>query len=197
MLRLQNMPLDDKRLIESAAPVSGNLRIFSLHLDFPASVRARWAVSIIKKLAGDHWHCSSEMWKIESLDPAGSIRRMLLDEAARADVILIAVSSLQQRETELIHWLESLPVFVTDRPIPGLLIGLFGDETRRTRELDWTVKHFMNCARQTNRDFIWHWMEEPPLGEPEWLTSHICTFLSRKLTALDHHCFQEPAAEFA
>lgn len=191
------MPLDEKNLTGNAAAAIGKLRIFSLHLDFPASLRARWAVSTIKKLAGEPWLCSAEMWKIESLDTASSIRKMLLDEAARADVLIIAASSLDRRETELIHWLESLATVTTARPAPGLLIGLFGDEAQLSRELDWTVKHFMNCARNTHRDFIWHWMEEPAVGEPEWLVTHLETFLLRKLTALDHHTFQEPAPEFA
>jgi len=191
------MPLDNHHLIENAAHTAGILRIFSLHLDFPASIRARWGVDTIKQLAGDQWHCSTEMWKIESLNTANSVRKMLLDEAARADVLLIAVSSLDRQEIELIRWLESLAGAITNHPVPGLLIGIFGDETCLTRELDWTVKHFMNCARNTNRDFIWHWMEEPPVGEPEWLSSHIGTFLTRKLAALDHYSFQEPTAEFA
>ena len=192
------MPLDETNHAGTAtAAAVEKLRLFALHLDFPASIRARWATSTIIKLAGEHWTCTAESWKIESLDTSSSIRQMLLAEAARADVLIIAASSLNRRETGLIQWLESLSAGAADRPGPGLFIGLFGDETWQNRELDWTVKRMMKCAQTANRDFIWHWMEEPAAGEPEWLTSHIETYLARKLAALDHHYQPEPAAEFA
>ena len=109
----------------------------------------------------------------------------------------MAASSLNERELELIGWLSSLCPSPTSPLTPGLLVGLFGDETNQAGELDWTVKRFMRCAQQTNRDFIWHWMEEPAAGEPEWLTSHVDTFLQRKLSAADHHHSPETPFEFA
>ena len=173
------------------------MRVFSLHLDFAAGIRARWATSLMLKMANEHWVCSSELWKLESLLTARAIRSMVSAEANRADVILVAVSSLNHRELELIHWLESLATCPASPLAPGLLIGLFGDETNQADELDWTVKCFMRCAQRTNRDFIWHWMEEPAAGEPEWLTSHIESFLARKLAAVDQHYQPEPTLEFA
>lgn len=180
-----------------AVPPGGALRLFSLHLDFPASVRARWAVGTITRLAGSHWACTSEMWKIESLNTASSIRKMLTDEAVKSDVLIIALSSLNRRESDLIQWLQTLAPGPGGPLAPGLLIGLFGDETQLARELDWTVKQFMKCARTSGRDFIWHWMGEAAAGEPEWLASHLETFLARKLTAADQHHFHDSTVEFA
>ena len=189
--------MEEKSPAGTAALAAGRLRIFSLHLDFPASARARWAEQTIKKLAGRHWLCSAEMWQLESLNTASSIRKMLQEEAAQADVLIIAVSSLARREMELVHWLDTLANCGAVRRNAGLLIGLLGDETQPAGELDWTVKRLMNCARNTHRDFIWHWMEESASGEPEWLVTHLETFLARKLATLDLHSFEEPAAEFA
>ena len=188
---------DPTKLMTPASPTSGKLRLFSLHLDFAAGLRARWATSLMLKLAGEHWVCSSELWRLDSLLTAQAIRSMITAEATRADVLLVAVSSLNRRELELIQWLETLLPCPASSSPPGLLIGLFGDESSQARELDWTVKRFMSCAQRTNRDFIWHWMEEPAAGEPEWLVSHLENFLSRKLAALDHHFQPETALEFA
>jgi hypothetical protein len=188
--------MDELNLVTETT-VGGKLRVFSLHLDFPASIRARWATSTILKLAGEQWVSSTEMWKMESLLSANSIRKMITDEAAKADIIIVAMSFLDRREQELIQWLESLACSTAQQPLPGLLIGLFGDENQQARELDWTVKHFMACAQNTNRDFIWHWMEETASGEPEWIVNHLETFLTRKLAALDHHHLEEIAMEFA
>lgn len=186
------------QLITKTVPLTGGkLRVFSLHLDFAAGMRARWAASLMLKLAGDHWIGSSEMWKLDSLLSAQAIRKMITNEASQADVLVVAVSSLNHREQELIRWLESLPPCPANASAPGLMIGLFGDESNQAKELDWTVKRCMSSAQQANRDFIWHWMEDPAAGEPEWLVSHIENFLSRKLAALDHHYLPETVLEFA
>ena len=188
---------DSTNLPAPESPTGRKLRVFCLHLDFAAGRRAHWASSLMVKLAGEHWVCSSELWRLDSLLTAQAIRTMITAEAICADVLLVAVSSLNHRELELIHWLETLPPCPASPSPPGLLIGLFGDETSQARELDWTVKRFMSCAQRVNRDFIWHWMEEPAAGEPEWLVSHLENFLSRKLAALDHHFQPETALEFA
>ena len=189
--------LDPIKLIEPGVLPAGQFRVFSLHVDFAAGLRARWAASLMAKLAGAQWICSSEQWKLDSLLTAQAVRQMITGEANRADILLVAVSSLKHRELELIHWLDSLTPRMANPLTPGLLIGLFGDETNRAEELDWTVKHCMNSARQTNRDFIWHWMEEPAAGEPEWLTSHLETFLARKFSAQDQYHPAETILEFA
>jgi hypothetical protein len=187
----------DQNIARAGILMGGKLRVFSLHLDFAAGQRARWATSLMLKLAGEHWVCSNELWKLDSVLAAQAIRQMISVEAAQADVLLVAVSSLNQREVELVRWLESLTPCPAHASAPGLLIGLFGDETNEARELDWTVKHCMSCARKSNRDFIWHWMEEPATGEPEWLVSHMESFLARKMAALDHHYLPATAFEFA
>jgi endonuclease/exonuclease/phosphatase family metal-dependent hydrolase len=187
----------DQTNVSGPTNLGGKLRVFSLHLDFAAGVRARWATTLMLKLAGEDWVCSSEQWKLDSLLTAQAIRALITAEATRADVLLVSFSSLNRRELELIHWLESLPAGPASASAPGLLIGLFGDESNQAKELDWTVKHCMNCAQRINRDFIWHWMEEPAAGEPEWLVSHMENFLARKLAALDHHYLPETALEFA
>jgi len=189
--------MDSTNLPVPESPTGGKLRVFSLHLDFAAGMRARWASSLMLKLAGEPWVCSSELWRLDSLLTAQAIRAMITTEATHADILLVAVSSLNRRELDLIHWLETLPPCPANASPPGLLIGLFGDESSQARELDWTVKRFMSCAQRTNRDFIWHWMEEPAAGEPEWLVSHLENFLSRKLAALDHHYPPETVLEFA
>ena len=101
------------------------------------------------------------------------------------------------RQVHPLHWLESLAPVADGSQPPGLLIGLFGDENQQSRELDWTVKRYLDCARRTHRDFIWHWMEEPLPGDPEWLASHIETHLARKLSALDPHGILGSAGEYS
>ena len=95
-------------LTHPATAAIGRLRVFSLYLDFPASVRARWANSTISQLAGENWITSTEMWKLDSLTASPAIRTMITGEAAKADVLLVTVSSVSYRHHELIRWLEAL-----------------------------------------------------------------------------------------
>ena len=159
---------------------SGRLRLFTLYVDFPAAVRARWASNAISKYAGESWITSTEMWKVDSLAASNAISKMVAQEAARADIVVVVASSLNYRHHEAVQWLETLAACVTDRQDTGLLIGLFGDDDNHTSELGWTVKTFLNSASRMNRDFIWHWMEAGAMNDCAWLTDNLDSFLERK-----------------
>lgn len=163
----------------------GRLRVFALYLDFPASIRSRWANSTVSQLAGQNWITSAEMWKLDALATSAPIRNMITGEAAKADVLFVAVSSLSYRHHELIRWLETLATCVTDRQNPGLLIGLFGDDDEHNSELNWIVKQCLHCAGQMNRDFIWRWMETGAMSDYSWLKGNLETFLARKRTVTE------------
>ena len=183
--------------IEREMVTDGKLRVFSLYVDFAAATRARWATSQISRLAGDGWKSISEMWNLDSLAACNPIRKMIAQDAADADVLIIAISSLDRREVELVQWMESLAAGKTSRPESGLFIGLLGDEHSRAGELDWTVKQFLRCARQMDRDFIWHWMERGVMNSNDWLTSSVATLLARKQAGYDAAFLQEPAVAVA
>ena len=158
----------------------GKLRLFSLYVDFAAAVRARWAASQISRLAGGHWKTSSEMWNLDSLTASESIRKMILQDAADADVLVVAMSSLDRRELELVRWMDSLAAVKANRPVSGLYIGLLGDEASRAKELDWTVKQFLRSAGHLDRDFIWRWMDREATEELDWLAESVAALLTRK-----------------
>ena len=164
--------------VKEVEPINGELHLFSLYVDFAASARARKVAARIARLAGPHWQTTSMIWKLDSLTASGSIQQMAAKDAAFADVILVAVSSLGQRESGLIEWLDTLACWQMDRPTPGLLLGLLGDEENQTAELDWTVKSLRRCAEQTGRDFMWHWTGEE--SDLDWLLEDTDKLLTRK-----------------
>ena len=170
---------------ESETTTRARLRLFSLYVDFAAAVRARRVTSQISRMAGDHWKSSSEMWNLDSLTASEPIRKMMTRDAADADVLVVAMSSLDRRELELVQWLDAVAACRVNRPAPGLFIGLLGDENSRAEELDWTVKEFLRCARQMDRDFIWHWMEESAIDGNDWLPEILEGLLTRKQPAPD------------
>lgn len=156
------------------------LHLFSIYTDFGAYRRIKWTVGAIAKLAGPHWHCSSEMWKLDSLAANPGLRKMLADDGAGADVLIVVVGSLDRQQPELIEWLDSLAPFPADRF--GLLIGLLGDEEDKGQELDWTAKQLIRCAQKTNRKFIWHWMGHHAMDNSDWLTDSVHALLAGKPT---------------
>jgi hypothetical protein len=166
--------------LEPEANADAKLRLFSLYVDFAASVRARWASGIITKLVGPRWKTSTEMWALDFSQTSQPIREMMFEGAADADMLIVALSSLDQREPKLIEWLNALAGQKAERPVPGLFIGLLGDEDHEAGELEWTVKQFMRCAQRTGRDFIWHWMGQEAINDTTWLTDNVEKFLSRK-----------------
>jgi hypothetical protein len=165
--------------------------VFSLYVDFPAAVRARWATRQIYRLAGKQWKTSAEMWNLDSLTISEPIRKMITQDVVDADVLVIAMSSLDWRELALVQWLDSLTAGKANRPGPRLFIGLLGDGRGQAVELDWTVKEFLRCARQMDRNFIWHWMDREAMVDDGWLTDRVEALLTRKQPERDVIFLQE------
>ena len=170
------------------------LRLFALYVDSVAAAHARWAIRQISQRAGEPWKISSEMWNLDSLIAGESIRKMTTRDAAEADVLIVAMSSLERREGELVQWLDGVAAGRANRPASGLLVGLLGDENGRAKELDWTVKQFLRCAREMDRDFIWCWMEVEVMNDSDWLADSIAALLARKSQAQAAACWHSAAA---
>jgi len=186
--------MNAETLIGPAISVAGRkLRLFSLYVDFAAAVRARWATSHVVQLAGGQWKASTEMWNLDSLTTSEPIRKMIIRDAADADVLIVAASSLDRRETELVWWLDDVAAVKTVRPAAGLFIGLLGDEHDRAGELDWTVKQFLRCSGALDRDFIWRWMDREATENDDWLTDSVAALLARKHPAPDTIFWPETA----
>jgi hypothetical protein len=167
----------------SIAPEKGSdskLHLFSLYVDFAASMRAKWASGAITRLAGPKRKTYCEMWNLDSVQASQPIRRIMLQEAAGADVLVIALSSLDQRDPKLIEWLDALAGEKAEHPVSGLLIGLLGDENHEAGELSWTVEQFIRCAQRMGRDFIWQWMGQEAVNDSTWLTDNVQKVLSCK-----------------
>ena len=185
-------------LIEPELMADRRLHLFSLYVDFPAAVRARWATRQISRLAGEQWKVSTEMWNLDSLTASEPIRKMITQDVADADVLIIAMSSLDWRELALVQWLDSLTAGRADRPGPRLFIGLLGDGRGEALELDWTVKEFLRCARQMDRNFIWRWMDRDAMADVDyWLTDSVEALLTRKQPRRKVTFLQEAAIEIA
>jgi hypothetical protein len=166
--------------IEPEAQADEKLRLFSLYLDWAALLRARWASNLITQSARPRWKVSSEMWALDFSLTSQPIRKTMLQGAIDADVLIVALSSLDQRESKLIEWLNVLADQKAELPVSGLFIGLLGDENHEAGELEWTVKQFIGCAQRMGMDFIWQWMGPEAINDTIWLTGNVKKFLSRK-----------------
>lgn len=172
--------------------VGGKLHLFSIYTDLGAHKRIKWTAGAIAKLAGQRWPCSSEMWKLDSLMANPRMREMLARDAAKSDVLMVVVGSLEQRRLDLIEWLDSLTPLEPGRF--GLLIGLLGDEDSKAQELDWTAKQLIRCAHRANRKFIWHWMGHHSMEDSDWLTESVDTLAAHKHPAMERPMLREAAA---
>ena len=170
-------------LVEPETAVSGKLRLFSLYVDFAASAHARRTASAIARLAGPRWPSSAEMWKLDSVSASDAIRKMINEDAAEADALIIAVGAMNGREPKLIEWLNSLAAGQRSRPVPGLLVGLLGDAGYRSQELERTAQQLISCARQIDREPVLHWMEGALMDDSDWLKTSVTALLTRKQAA--------------
>ena len=178
---------------EETEPIA-KLRLFSLYVDFAASARAKWVSDTITRLVRPKWKTCCEMWNLDSVKASQPIRKIILQEASEADVLVIALSSLDQREPKLMEWLNTLTGKQPEPPVSRLFIGLLGDEAHEAGELGWTVKQFIGCAQSMGRDFIWHWMGQEALNDITWLADNVKKFLAHKQSLSNMASLQEATA---
>lgn len=134
------------------------------------------------------------MWKLDALTASEPIRRMFTRDAAMADVLIVAISSLAQRPEEMMALLDAVAALKPDHAMPGLLIGLLGGEENLAQELDWTVKQLIAGAQKSNRDFIWHWMGPEAVNDAGWLDESVGMLLARKWSQREQMLLREGAA---
>jgi hypothetical protein len=158
------------------------LRLFSLYTDFPAGMRAKWLAEQVGRFLGWRRKVSASMWKLNLAASTAGLREMILGEALDSEVMVISISSLDQRDPLLDLWLEALAAPTANRRSGGLLIGLLGDDDHEAGELDGVVRQLALHARQVERDFIWRWMERDALYETSWLTLSLEQFLAGERT---------------
>jgi hypothetical protein len=167
-------------LIEQRSTAKTRLRWFTLYADYPAAIRAKRLAEKVARAIGCEWQLSAEMWKLDAIAPVGSIRNLIAQEAAEADVLLIAVSSLDQPDPAVIEWLHSLVDWKANRLIPGLLVGLLGDEDHKLSDKNWLVEELVQFAGRTHMHLAWHVCGQELVEDSHWLSAGVENLLVRK-----------------
>jgi hypothetical protein len=168
-------------LIAPEPSAKTKLRLFTLYADFSAGVRAKRMMSRLASLARD-WNVSAEMWKLDSIAPVGPIRDMIAQEAGESDVLVIAVSAVNPPDPAVSGWLQTLLPWKTNRPAPGLLLGLLGDEEHKVGEANWLVTELTTFASHTHMDLAWHWVGFDRVEDADWPDVALTKLLDRKRT---------------
>jgi hypothetical protein len=172
-------------LIASEPVAKAKLRLFTLYADFSAGVRAKRLMSRLTSQAGRNWDVSSEMWKFDSIAPIGPIREIVEQEAGESDVLVIAVSAANHSEPAVTRWLQSLVRWKANRPAPGLLLGMLGDEEHRIGEANWLVAELAGFARQSQMDMVWHSVGLDRAEDADWSDAALAKLLERRRVDTD------------
>jgi hypothetical protein len=167
-------------LIAPEPAAKTKLRLFTLYGDFSAGVRAKRMMSRMTSLAGRDWNVSTEMWKLDSIAPVGFIRDMIAQEAGESDVLVIAASAVSQPEPAVTRWLQTLAPWKANRPGPGLLLGLLGDEEHKVGEANWLVLELAGFAQQARMDVAWHSVGYDRVEDADWPDAALLKLLDRK-----------------
>ena len=147
----------NSNIIADAAPITTEpLRLFTLYEDFEAGVRAKLLADRIINRTGNNYVILKGMWRMGSAKPIGRIHQMMARDAAESDVLLIASTSVDQTQATIIRWLYSLLGWRSNPMLPGLLIGLIGDEEQPASDSDWLVGQLSAFTGRNHLEFAWH-----------------------------------------
>jgi len=171
--------------LKNKVTAGGVLKVLSIYTDFPASVRVRWTGSRIGLLAGQAWQIRSDIWKFDTLLASESIKKMATTSAIGADILLVAIGSVELRDENLMGWLESIASANATPGAPKLLIGLLGAEDTKSTELDWNIKQLLRFSHAMGCGFIWHWMGEDAMNDGDFLAEHVAELLATKSNSVN------------
>ena len=160
-------------------PTRTKLRCFTLYADFHAGVRAKRLMHRLSKLAGDYAVAQTEMWKLDSVVPMGFIREMVAQEAGQSDVLIVAVSAATEPNPAVGRWLDLVVPWREGRPVPGLLVGLLGDEDHAVHEQSGLPLQLQKFAERTGMDFVWHIPRGATAYDFEWLETPAANLFER------------------
>jgi len=171
---------------ETGIGTAERLRVFVLYVDNPAAAHSNWLRDQLGCMAENGLDFSFEAWNLSSVAGHCPITETIAREAAESDVLVIATTALDQREPELIQWLNLLAPNNGDREGPGLLIGLFGDEKDQAAELDWMVGELVAFSRRRQMGFVWQWMEREALCDNSWLAASLEESCARRPSVINY-----------
>jgi hypothetical protein len=66
--------------------------------------------------------------------------------------------------------------------IPGLLVGLLGDEDHKVSDQNWLVEELMQFAGRTQMRLVWHFCGQELVEDSHWLNADVEHLLVRKKT---------------
>jgi hypothetical protein len=156
------------------------LRVFSLYADLPAGVHAKRVTDQIKELTAGNCELLTELWRLDSVNPADPIREMIALEAIESDVLVVAISAADRHQLAMLSWLDSLTAAKAKPPGARWLIGLFGTSPDRERESDWRIDQLTLFAPRSRMNFVWQWMPRGTRRDPGWLAVPIGRLIVRK-----------------
>jgi hypothetical protein len=105
---------------------------------------------------------------------------MIAQEAGESDVLMIAATVASQPDPSISGWLDTLVNWKLNRPVPGLLVGLFGGEEQSVDASHWLIGHLTQFANRTNMDFLWRRMDRDLVDDHTWLRASVDGLLVRK-----------------
>lgn len=168
---------DNISIFQSATQLS-RLRVFSLYIDLPGSIHARWINTSISQFAGHQWVTSTEAWSLGSLAANASMRIMTTGEAAKANILTVTISSLSYRQHGLFAWLEDLAVIKAEDHDKGLFIAYIGEDENHVKESEWSIKQFENISQRMNREMFWQRSPSNAVPDTFWLKTQVNSFLT-------------------
>jgi hypothetical protein len=160
----------ETNLASLPAPARTEFRVFILYMDYAAGIRARRLIHGLRRL-NDSVPAQFDLWKVDSISPPGTVRQLILHEAGEADVLVVAATGLDPRESAFEEWLERLAIWKAGRDFPGCLVGLLGDEAHPIEPAHWLCNDLAAFARQTRMHWSWFPGTAHPIELNAWLVN--------------------------
>jgi hypothetical protein len=154
------------------------LRQFALHDDHEARLAAKWLAAAVERHVAPVREVTRELWKFDLARHPQQMRRMTLQDAGEAEVLIIAANDVARPEPAFLDWLAELTPWKINRPERSLLLALLDEQGEQADEPCSLLRAALTeFSERAEVEFVWRPLDDYREDDLVWLKPALARFV--------------------
>jgi hypothetical protein len=158
--------------------VRPRLRQFAVYDDHEAGLAAKWLAAAVERHLAPAREVTREFWKFDLARHPRQMRRMTMQDAGEAEVLVIAANDVARPEPAFLDWLGELTPWKVNRPERSLLLALLDERGEQADEpcslLRAALTEFSGRAEM---ELVWRPLDDYREDDLAWLQPTLARFI--------------------
>jgi hypothetical protein len=165
---------------EPVPQARARLRQFALYDDHEAGHAAKWLAAVVERRAAPAREVTRELWKFDVAYHPRQMRRLALQDAGEAEVLIVAARDVARPDPVFLDWLAELAPWKVNRPARGLLLALLDERGEQADEPPSLLRAALTAfSSRAEVEFFWRPFADYREDDPLWVEGALAGWLAR------------------